>query len=393
MAIFGCARSLCCLLLATLFLSLPNATESLAARYKRPCSRTAVSTLPSTRWHSPYGISWASSLPLRHSHEPVSALYPKHPPESKPVASSLSNIIRSIAMKWLSILKTAWQRLWSPERAASSPVHIELTRNIEVVVAEHGQLLGTKRIIEMKPDEGAKAVEVALHASDETGPPADTTTDPAAAAAPCCPSGPVTMRSDVGSNNGPASLIAPMRELARAAVEEATKSATAASRESCSAFDLRHLPSAFQTPLSTWQLPEASLMEAKALVASALSANDISLETVPAASVTGVLAVLITQATFSTVLPALFALLRSMTQRDSSDASASHGTAAAVQQAQAVAKAAATVDAMATLVASAVAQYSVPLRVSFALSIAPWVDVNITKWLVRGKETKRGNRR
>jgi hypothetical protein len=304
-------------------------------------------------------------------------------------ASALSNIIRSVT-KWLNILTAAWQRLWSPDKASARPVRIELTRNIEVVMAEHGQFLDNKRVEEIKTAEEATTVDAVHQANDAPTLLEDTTRSPVAVT--YSPSDAAITRTDTAADYGVAYLLVPVRELARAAIEEVTTSATAVSREPCKAFAIRNLPSAFQpSPLSTWQLPDVNLMEAKALVASTLSANDISVESVQSASVTGVLAVLITQATFSAVLPVLFTLLRSMAPRDGGDRAGLSGPTAAWQQVEAVTKAAATVDAATTLLATAVAQYSVPLRVGFALTIAPWVDANITKrWLSRGKEKGQG---
>lgn len=305
-------------------------------------------------------------------------------------ASALSNIIRSITTKWLNILTAAWQRLWSPDTASGRPVRIELTRNIEVVVTEHGQFLETKRVEEMKTAEETTSVDAVHQANDARELLEDTTLSPATAT--FSPSDAAITTTDVAADHATADLLMPVRELARAAIEEATHSAAAISREPCKAFDIRNLPSAFQTsPLSTWQLPDVNLMEAKALIASTLNANDISVESVQSASVTGVLAVLITQATFSAVLPVLFTLLRSMAPRDSGDSAALSDPTAALQRIEAATKAAATLDEAATLLATAVAQYSVPLRVGFALTIAPWVDANITKrWLSRGKEKGQG---
>lgn len=394
MLVIGCARSICSVLLLFLLVGLPDVTVSLTIRRPRPCSRTAVSTLPSSRWHCPRAIPRVSS-PLHQLYVPsagvdANAVHLTHPGALMHAASALSNIIRSITTKWLNILTAAWQRLWSPDTASGRPVRIELTRNIEVVVTEHGQFLETKRVEEMNTAEETTSVDAVHQANDARELLEDTTRSPATAT--FSPSDAAITRTDVAADHATGDLLMPVRELARAAIEEATHSAAAISREPCKAFDIRNLPSAFQTsPLSTWQLPDVNLMEAKALIASTLNANDISVESVQSASVTGVLAVLITQATFSAVLPVLFTLLRSMAPRDSGDSAALSGPTAALQRIEAATKAAATLDEVATLLATAVAQYSVPLRVGFALTIAPWVDANITKrWLSRGKEKGQG---
>lgn len=377
-------------LLLSFLLGLPDIAVSLATQYQRPGSRIAISTLPPSRWHYPRIISRVSS-PLHQRHVPAAGVeanivHPKYPGVLMHAASSLSNVIRSVTIKWLNILTAAWQRLWSPDKASTRPVHIELTRNIEVVVAEHGQLLDTKRVEEIITAGEATNVGVGAvhHANDQLKPLEDVTT--------FSPSDAAITRTDKVADVGIADRIVPVQELVHAAIEEAAKSAAAAAREPCKAFNL---PSAFQTsPLSTWQLPDISLMEAKALVASTLNAKDISLESVQSTSVTSVLVVLITQATFSAVLPALFALLRSMTPKDGGNGVGLQDSTAPLQQAQALTKAAATVDAAATLLATAVAQYSVPLRVGFALTIAPWVDVNITKrWLARAEGKAEDSRR